>query len=866
MGCMGKFRKTGLARWALAWGVVGAVSLVPAGMPESFGASDPTEASTTAEPSTFDPTAAGSFDAARANAQSAAFQNCSGGLQSSITQGVQDLGSLLSQNKTVSAATALSATCKGSEEGPSADSLTCENLAPGGVLSQTALKAKEAAIDAALANVQCKKLKFQAVQSQLKCLTTQADALTQQVASLSSVYQTTIQGWQTYLQQNITQPMDDNKNIDDQVLTRLNGDGPSGTKGLLAVRDGLCQALNGAACGSTSGSATADPQNSIIGQIQQIKDKEADLNNAQKSLTEAIQQRTMGLASTCFKDTPQPTLLCVPAGNPNSVPVSIEDYILCRYKQQQAQNGVSSTVPNQSADTLTQNLASTSDKGLGDLLAQILGNTPQKNTAGPNGQAPDPSTMQAATILTPADIEAQYGAQLASYNSNGFNIHDFVMSEMGYCYQYATSVVTKEESMASSPIGQQMASLKKGASDLKTTGTQTLANNASKFEEAMTALTGMNMPVDTSGCNKSTSTTTTASATTVDTSVFDSQVACLNNLQKNLQGLLNGTLANSQVNIVLTAPHPTADLSFTCQGLNGCITAYQNADRNLKAQKKTLETEKQNFVTWAKQQDLAFSKKEASQMNIQSTALNNSLKSLNSALASLGVSGGISIPKVQCEKASYDNDGLPQVPESAVNFLGCQMNPPLLDVSANDFSSALSNVADAQKELDKKTGPLNDAKNRLAALPAECQAKSASKGMDSLSQDAAQLASGNCQYLSNFCDPSNVQKLQKLADDVSGLDGVNLDASTISDISSNLNAGASACATSQATQNALNTAANSNDPSVALAAAITGQKNTPSNSCAGITNRLQRDVKVVTQSTSGTAGSANPDSSDDTTD
>ena len=45
-------------------------------------------------------------------------------------------------------------------------------------------------------------------------------------------------------------------------------------------------------------------------------------------------------------------------------------------------------------------------------------------------------------------------------------------------------------------------------------------------------------------------------------------------------------------------------------------------------------------------------------------------------------------------------DGLPKAsPQSSLKLIGCQMNPPMLDVSGSDFSSALASVGDGREEI-----------------------------------------------------------------------------------------------------------------------------------------------------------------------
>ena len=156
--------------------------------------------------------------------------------------------------------------------------------------------------------------------------------------------------------------------------------------------------------------------------------------------------------------------------------------------------------------------------------------------------------------------------------------------------------------MASSPIGQQQAALTKAQGDLQVNANQMLSGNVSKYEEAMTALTGMNMPLDTSKCNNATPAV---------------QISCLQDLQSNMESLLHGSAKQSTVTMNLSGTDPNTNISFTCQGLDGCITALQNVDHNLKSEVKRVQSFKQQYVTAAKQSVDNFTKQMAAMMSAQ---------------------------------------------------------------------------------------------------------------------------------------------------------------------------------------------------------------------------------------------------------
>ena len=115
------------------------------------------------------------------------------------------------------------------------------------------------------------------------------------------------------------------------------------------------------------------------------------------------------------------------------------------------------------------------------------------------------------------------------------------------CFQRAQNTVAREQNMVRSQIGQAQTALAKKKADLKTNANQMLSSNVAKYEEAMTALTGMNMPLDTSKCKNATP---------------DVQVSCLQDLQNNMEALLHGSAKQSTVTMSLTGTDPGTNLTF----------------------------------------------------------------------------------------------------------------------------------------------------------------------------------------------------------------------------------------------------------------------------------------------------------------
>jgi hypothetical protein len=721
----------------------------------------------------FDPTLPPQFDMSKIAGRGLLFQSCSQNLQNTISNSLQSVAGALAPNNPLGgtgAATAanfglsmgygINAVCLGSDVGPSADSMTCQTLAPFGTINQSQLRAKASAIEGALAAVQCKKGKLSAIQAELGCLSTQAEMLAQQLSTIQSAYQSNIQRMQQDVQK-IDAVIADREAQDQDVLGKLGGgDAKAGGKGLRQIREELQALVLGKGDGATA---------AIPGQIQELENKIKDIDVQQNMLDDAIAQRTMGLASECFGKRTAASFKCVP----NGPPVTAKEYALCRIEQNAMINGKGQIEDN----AILKAQAAEKRAALGDLLDKIMGESPQKLAPSQNGQPPqvDPS-QPIATLLTAADVEQAYGSDLAALDGNGLQIHDFVMKQVGYCFQRASRTVETEKKKKGTPIAQQQLQIERMKRDINTQGNSMIETNAAKYSEAMTGLTGMNLPLTTSACKGATP---------------QGQISCLRDIQKNAEDLLAGRGRGSAIRMAIKGSDNNTNIVFNCDGLNGCITALENVHRNLGDEKKRVTAFKKDYVLKAKQSVDNFTKQMASMMSAQGNALNSRLQDLNKALSSLGV-GGIDIKRVEGEKMEYDENGLPKVPQNSLQLIGGQMNPPMLDVHGDNISGSLAKMADGVKDLDAKLGPLMEAKNRLAMLPAECAGQRAQRAGNQLRSIASELETGNCEYSEYYCE--RVSRLAELAESVQDVSSNTGTGETdMSGIDSILRSGSGAC-------------------------------------------------------------------------
>jgi hypothetical protein len=569
----------------------------------------------------------------------------------------------------LAAGVTLSTVCPGSDQPINTQGLDCAIV----LTNPTAINQAKAQIEAAMCTVQCKKAKSQAIQGEAACLSQQANLLTQQVGTLTQSYTSNIQRMATDVQ-TIKSTMADREAQIADVNSKLNGDNGSGGSG-------------GGGSGGASGSGTpgllalrSQTQamvNQMPADVQTIRTADQQVVQEQKALDEQIQLRDMSLTMNCFNSRPVDSYQCVP----NGPPVSAKDYLICRFQQNQTV-GANGVVERNS--TLNSE-ANSKAQGLSTLLTQIAGDASTQSQIPTTPEDQQAGYNQPLLVLTVADIQSRYGSTLANYKLGGTDANQFVMATMKACNARANAETNLEQSRVNTAIGSSLYTIRNHQQTATTQTTALFSKYNQQYQANMQGLTGTSASLNTSACNSATPMV---------------QVQCLEGVHTTMEGLLMGTSANSAMTIQIKGNNPSTYVNFTCQGLNGCVTSMQNVSRNLGVEKTKLVNFQKQYILQANQSAEAYTKNIATTMSTQSQQLNNRLKALNTAMASIGGGGGFNIPAVKGEEFKFDEDGLIKPPNSALNLIGQYVNPPLPDVSGDSFSGAMSAIASSEQQLD----------------------------------------------------------------------------------------------------------------------------------------------------------------------
>ena len=523
--------------------------------------------------------------------------------------------------------------------------------------------------------------------------------------------------------------------------------------------------------------------------------------------------------------------------------ISPAQYIYCRYWQNQHISANGTLDLSMSGGVQASNNAT----GLYTQLNTLL-------SAPTNAQIPTDQKGATASMTTPLAINFNSIADVNSYANNfsayGSDVVQALKTDMESCYGQADADVNVEKNMANTPIG--LAEFKiQQQQEQNATQVNTLLDKYTKqYSDVMGGLTGTATPISVNGCVGS-----GVSAT--------AQSSCLDDMRKNLEGLLAGTSANSTVNLTVSGTNPATAIPVQCMGLGPCITALQNVAHNIDTTRQQLTQYKGQYAMQANQTVQTYTQQLAQQWGPMSQGLHQQIQALNQQLVGLGVSDGIQLPSVQAEQLQQDADGLPKAPNSVLNLVGGQMNPPMLDVTSGQFDAPLGSLGQRKTDLDSEMQKFSHAQAILAAAPAMCKKTDVGNDVTLLQNDADILDS--CAADEQWCSDhsSSLDTLQGVIDDISpslssdnsAIVGGLLDGANCS------NSGAQTKKLQQRINASCGTPPSTNDPNYTTdlaeyktqkdspncLAALTVQYNAPAlpSKCNGLTRRLNKDLTSI---------------------
>lgn len=584
--------------------------------------------------------------------------------------------------------------------------------------------------NATVASYQCQKDSLNAALTELTCLSQMAAQISQQVGTLQAQFVQNLQRGQQGVGALKAIEADRQAQLED-TITKLGGDKASGAPGLIQLQAEIQKGLD-----------------VLPTQVSQMTAQVDMLEKREQAYTESIGVRRMALAKQCFVAKSDTRFKCTKKDKPTSA----YEYILCRFEQN-AQLTKDGRVIRKGA--VAKEDAQVARDKLASLLQQMLAELPDK--AEPEG-GNDPSKADAAYAnfvsqgrgKSVDDVLARYASKLKDIDadSSRINVGSFIKSTLKACDSSATNQVNRELGKATSMFGFAKTAIQQMKTAIQGQMEQVFGTLNNVYTAAMKGLTGQHLPLNLSSCRSAKPRV---------------QLSCLEDIKHNLQDLMVGSDPKTKVVMQIRGTQSNVP-AFTCQGINGCITALQNLSQNLRREVGKVQAFKTNFVNQVNQGVEAFAQQMAKAFSIQSQALGDYQKRINQMLSSLGVKSLLNFEAVEHEAFEKDEDGLYKIPKSIVNVVGSRMTPPLLDINKDAFGSALEGVGDRIKDIDDKLAEVQSANSELEASFAACveeKSKDVADAEDKV-QELIDQATEACSRDENFC--SNDSALSSLRD------------------------------------------------------------------------------------------------------
>lgn len=665
------------------------------------------------------------------------------------------------------AASPLSQTC------PSIDSIEisdeiggkdlCTKFSGPGGFSQELWQQESMRTQTVVTGALCQKSQMGALQAQMNCVQQKQTMLLKQIGSLQDAFVKNIQKMQQDVQKLDASIVDRTAQQED-VRNKL--DGAQGSPGMISLQDEMQKAV----------------EEDLPSKVTSFELALKKIENDKKNLEQTVFSQKMGLVSQCFN---QSSSAGISAGTPfrctpNGPSVSAREYVLCRYEQNR-------TLGNRGVieqDPLLAAQAKSERNALEDLLNTIFNDAPRG--IGQNQNSAEAAVQEAnrgVRIQSLSDLDRYYGDALARYNGRGLNIRGFVQETVKRCYSSANQVVEAKRTKPSSDIGTMINTIQTQEAEAKTAMNQFIEKNAQLYEKGIRALTGNSMPL--SGVD------------VCKNAAPQIRIRCIQDEQKNLEGLLTGRVQQSRMNIFVKGTNTATYIPIQCMGLNGCVRVLNNVEHNLELEKKRVETFKKDYILAAKQQVQSFVRAMASQFSQQSADIQNSLQSLNARLGALGVAG-LKLEPYPSEE-SEESDGLPRPPKNIFGLIGSQMNPPMVKLDGDAISDSMKELSEKSKDLEQKLGEAQAYAQKLKSVPLECKKNVKKALVEKLEKDIEKA--NECATTKRFCDRIEKTELDDLVQSVSDL-GLSGDSSSDEelDISGSLEAGMSACSKTRSDQ------------------------------------------------------------------
>ena len=300
-----------------------------------------------------------------------------------------------------------------------------------------------------------------------------------------------------------------------------------------------------------------------------------------------------------------------------------------------------------------------------------------------------------------ADVEAQLGPNIdAVAATSHVDIRGMLRSVASHCFQQAdvwkNQQIRSSDSDYSKKKSALLATQTKMISDMDTG----LTSMNKSYKDVMSVLGGRAVALDRSQCTKSDP---------------DKMEACFSAVKTQVQNLLEGTGISATTKSITGSPPNTPGFQVSCNGLNGCVTAFKNVRDNGKKYTSQVQQLQQTYVQQGNQQTQQQLTALAGQLSGMQSQISAQYDVMKATMLKMGIAAPDAL-KTMDPEALQANPGPPpgpyQNPKNMSSVLSGMMQPG----GMINFSD--TGMADLQKQLvdkaaEKKAAAADDLKRYL---------------------------------------------------------------------------------------------------------------------------------------------------------
>lgn len=509
---------------------------------------------------------------------------------------------------------------------------------------------------------------------------------------------------------------------------------------LVSAQSTLRELVNGGAQGK-----------GLIRKSQEIRTSIRNYRAQQTKFKAVVEQYKYGLAVSCFMNEQKAGATCTSDGGVSTK--SRADYISCLV----AESGVKDSKGN-----LNTTLASKAQKQKAGIKAdfeQLKNMSPGYGEQFPTEQfissdpsKPNTSGFKTYTYNSEADFFSKFLQRYANTNVTirGKSLLTVVSAEMSECMQKARNQVNSEMGKSGSNARSTLSGLStvqeqmQNQEDAFRTQLKEDVQGASEvYRQAMEAATGKDYQLNTAPCLKEVN--------------LEAQAGCAQQMANTLNSLLTGNTqavdnqVNTQTASTLTSGAPSVSafvqevkapangkLTFqmACKGVNGCVTAYQGAIRDLNADLKRIDQGKNTYKNAVNKATTEKTDQLGKAMKATSQFIHNRKAEIEKRLK---ISLSMTSEKISAKDLQPDpQTGVMDIQDIA-QLAKSKIQPPLLASKESESGGGIKDLRDEIKELSEKRQKVLAVNETVADVFKKCESKSISAKLKELQDERVKL-------------------------------------------------------------------------------------------------------------------------------